>query len=126
MAVTHEDTRRLILQLLDSGEWWVLIDVGRSELPRVIQERHYADDPGDGFRLVLGPELAYQPLAFFLMRKSAMTAAELSKCVSDAGGEALPAALFEQRSFLFSPRRDAPAVLVDAFYRWLDAGRKYR
>ncbi len=116
---THEDTRDQILDFIESNEWWILVDVGQSELPRIIRERYYADGASNDFRMLLGPELAYQNVAFFIMQKGRMSAAELATCVADAGGEALPAALYDKRPFLFSPKSDSPTALVVAFYDWL-------
>ncbi len=119
MIRTPEETRDEIQSLIDSNEWWVLVDVGKSKLPRIIKERYYSDAAFDDFRMLLGPDLAYQPTAFFIMSKSRMNAAELAGCVSEAGGERLPAALYEKRSFLFSPKIASPTALANAFYDWL-------
>ena len=116
---THEDTRNLIQEVIDSGEWWVLVDVGKSELPRIIRERYYEDGASADFRMLLGPDLAYQSVAFFIMHKTRMDASELADCVRDAGGEALPPALYDKRPFLFSPKSDSPTALAIAFYDWI-------
>ncbi|HXH21924.1 MAG TPA: hypothetical protein VNN10_07825 [Dehalococcoidia bacterium] len=123
MALDEEDIRQLILSRLDSGEWWLLVDIGESELARIIQERHYASDAREDFEMIFGPQMGYFHPVFYLMRKSRMSAAELAKCVADAGGEALPVSAYEQRPWLFAPRKTAPAVLVERFYEWLSQGR---
>ena len=124
MALSNEDIRNLILARLDSTEWWLLVDLAESELARVIQERHYGVGTDGDFELLLGPQLGYFLPAFYLMRKSRMSAGELASCVSDAGGDTLPVSAYEQRSFLFAPRRTAPSVLVEQFYDWLSQGRR--
>jgi hypothetical protein len=124
MALSNDDIRNLILARLDSNEWWLVVDIGESELARVIQDRHYRLDTEGDFELIIGPELGYFVPAFYLMRRSRMSAAELASCVSDAGGETLPVSAYEQRSFLFAPRRTAPSVLVERFYEWLAQGRR--
>jgi hypothetical protein len=124
VALTDDEIRHLILSRLDSNEWWLLVDVGESELARVIHARHYDSSPEGDFELILGPKLGYYEPAFYLMRKTRMSAAELASCVAEAGGEGLPASSYETRPFLFAPRKTAPSVLVEQFYRWLEEGRR--
>ncbi len=115
----HEDTRQHLQDIIESNDWWVLVDNGRSELPRIICERHYANGASADFRMLLGPDLAYQPSAFFVMRKSRMSAEDLSDCVRAAGGELLPAGVYEKRPFHFSPKGSCPTAVVVAFYDWI-------
>lgn len=120
MIRTQEETRQEIEELIETNDWWILIDVGKSELPWIIKEHFYADCDRDEFRMLLGPVLAYQPVAFFILSKRRMNAEELARCVAEAGGESLPPALYEKRPFLFSPRTPTPTALANAFYDWLE------
>ena len=124
LALDDEGVRQLILTRLESDDWWVLVDIGESDLAALIHDRHYGQGAAGDFELLLGPRLGYFTPAFYSMRKTRMSAADLARCVADAGGEALPDAAYEQRAFLFAPRRTAPAVLVEQFYDWLEQGRR--
>lgn len=118
MATTEERTREEVRQLLDSGDWWVLVDTGKSTLPGIIESRHYAGATED-FRLILGPDLAGQHVSFFAMRRGRMSAQDLAAALAEAGGDLLPAVSYEKRRLLFSPRGEAPTALILAVYDWL-------
>ena len=121
MARTQKETREFLRDHIRSGEWWVLVDVGTSDLPRLIERRYYPDNGHSGdFQLIIGPDLAgHSPVAFFLMRRTRMKSLDLAQCVKEVGGESLPPELFDRRPFFFSPRNSAPNALALAVNDWL-------
>ena len=120
-----EETRARIRECLDSGSWWMILDLDASGVSNAIEETYYSGEKNGDFHLIMG---AAPFMGLFFAHKKHMTASQLAVLLVAEGApftETELEAMLERQDVLVPFEGLNPGVIQDtltSLNTWLYGG----